>query len=145
MVGWEGLYEVSSLGRVRTLPRHGKPGRILKLQQAKRGGYPAVSMSRNSIGRTFKVHVLVAAAFLGPKPDGLEVLHADDDKNNNVATNLRYGTRSENLDDRVRNRIHHNAAKTHCSRGHEYTQENTVIKKKANGRTQRACRACGHS
>ena len=142
MVGWEGLYEVSSLGRVRTLPRHGRSGRILKLQEAKRGGYPAVSMSRNSIGRTFKVHVLVARAFLGPKPDGMEVLHADDDKTNNAVTNLRYGTRSENLDDRVRNGIHHNSAKTHCIHGHEYTPENTVTIKKANGRTQRACRAC---
>jgi hypothetical protein len=46
--------------------------------------------------KTYKVHQLVAEAFLGPRPDGYVVYHIDEDATNNVPDNLKYTTRAEN-------------------------------------------------
>lgn len=114
MPGYEGLYEVSDLGRVRSHDRmvhlggvgNGgsflKPGRILKPIPA-RWGRLQVRLCANGEQRPYQVHRLVMAAFVGPCPDGLRVLHWDDDPDNNQLSNLRYGTQSENMHDRVRN------------------------------------------
>lgn len=85
-------YEVSSLGRV----RHGD--RIMKqsLHRAVRG-YRACSIK----GRARHVHVLVAAAFIGPRPAGMQIRHLDGDRENNRAENLAYGTPAENARDRL--------------------------------------------
>lgn len=83
VVGYEGAYEVSSLGRVRSLDRyladgrrrHGRP-KSLAIHQ----GYPAVTLFKNREPKTIKIHALVAAAFIGPRPEGHQVNH----KGNNV-------------------------------------------------------------
>jgi hypothetical protein len=49
------------------------------------------------------VATLVAAAFIGPRPDGLEVCHKDDDKDDNRPGNLYYGTRDQNIADSIKN------------------------------------------
>ena len=54
-------------------------------------------LSVNVAGRNFRVHTLIAAAFIGPCPPKHEVLHEDDDRANASAGNLRYGTRRQNL------------------------------------------------
>jgi hypothetical protein len=88
------------------------------------------------------VHVLVAAAFLGPCPDGQEVRHLDGDKLNNCLDNLIYGTRSENNLDTVRHGHHKKGLpKTHCSHGHEYTPENIYMHKKGDS-FFRECLTC---
>lgn len=92
-------------------------------------------------GKTVAVHVLVAAAFHGPRPEGLEVCHNDGNPQNNVASNLRYDTMSGNMLDRVKHGTHHYAARTHCKNGHEYTPENTQTRIR-NGRPARVCREC---
>lgn len=97
VVGWEGLYEVSSEGRVRSF-RRGANGRILRPGIASHG-YPTVALGR---GNTQSVHVLVAAAFIGPCPEGQEVRHRDGKRSNPKAENLRYGTRSQNINDAIR-------------------------------------------
>jgi hypothetical protein len=56
--------------------------------------------------RWHKVHHLVAAAFHGERPSGLMALHRDDDKTNNSAGNLYYGTNSQNQADAIRNGTH---------------------------------------
>ncbi|MGI9368366.1 MAG: HNH endonuclease, partial [Ruegeria sp.] len=63
---------------------------------------------RNDEGKMEKpyVHALVLAAFVGPCPDGMHVLHYDDDAQNNNLDNLRYGTIAENKADAVRNGLH---------------------------------------
>lgn len=76
--------------------------------------YPTMRIS----GRTRYVHDLVAEAFLGPKPQGLEVCHGDNNTRNNAASNLRYATRSENHRDKRKHGT--NGRKTHCPQGHEY-------------------------
>lgn len=94
---FEGVYEVSDLGRVKRV-RAGqgcRPGRILR--DAENGhGYRVVSLWRENRGHMRLVHVLVAGAFLGLKPDGMDVNHKDGNKANNAASNLEYLTRSGN-------------------------------------------------
>lgn len=98
VVGYEGLYEVSNLGRVKSLPRNGtsKNGRILS--QSKTGKYLNVGL-RNKGLKTYLVHILVAKAFLDYKPiKGLIVVdHIDNNGNNNMVTNLQVITSRENV------------------------------------------------
>lgn len=102
---YEGLYEVSDRGRVKSLDRlichsNGKVTtfsgceRRLKLVHT---GYLAVTLSKGCKPKTKYVHSLVAESFLGDKPKGLDVNHIDGDKKNNSLKNLEYVTRSENL------------------------------------------------
>ena len=109
VVGFEGFYEVSDLGRVRSLDRIVKirrkkcvatryyAGRILKLPKNK-DGYAVVTLST---GFVETVHTLVLTAFVGPKPPGFQCLHGDGDQQNNSASNLRWGTVKENSDDKT--------------------------------------------
>lgn len=142
--GYEGLYEVSDLGRVRSLPRqvgYGRiKGRILKALPG-RNGYPRVNLWKDQRAKMHHVHSLVLAAFTGPRPEGYETRHLDGDRCNNTLANLSYGTPSENQHDKVRHGRHHNAVKTHCKHGHEFTPENTIIVVTP-VKTQRCCRLC---
>lgn len=112
VVGFEGLYEVSDLGRVRSLdrtvvtsngPRRYR-GRLLKPYVNKgTRGYPFVGLSRPGRDENWPVHRVVAEAFLGPCPPGREVCHGPGGKLDASLANLSYGTRSENVGrDRVR-------------------------------------------
>lgn len=142
VVGWEGLYEISDLGRVRSLPRQGSNGHWYGGGYLKPGigggGYPYVNLCKNNAGRRLRIHVLIAAAFIGPRPDGYEIRHLDGNPANSVLVNLAYGTHSENARDTVRHGAHSEARKTHCKRGHEFTPENTSVDKRGG----RRCRRC---
>lgn len=101
--GYEGLYEVSSHGQVRSLDRIDALGRMRKGRTLRGGdskGYRNVLLSKNGITRTFTVHNLVARAFL--TGDGDEIRHCDGDRTNNRADNLVWGTAKDNADDRER-------------------------------------------
>lgn len=99
--GWP--YEVSSLGYVRRQPpRYRVRGRILKPFVDERG-YRRVTLYGLDKPLTLFVHTLVCLAFVGPKPSLLHgVAHWDGDPSNNAATNLRWATIVENLDDCIR-------------------------------------------
>lgn len=107
--GFEG-YEVSNLGRVRSFRRHGGRGRGLveaaRIKKTHLGahGYLCVTLQKPDGNRCSKyaVHALVAAAFLGPRPDGMQVAHADGDRSNARLDNLRYATALENAEDKRR-------------------------------------------
>lgn len=151
VVGYEGLYEVSDHGSVRSLDREVKysnggvrihRGRMLRPDRH-RNGRLQVCLYRNGKGPQHMVHRLVLEAFVGPCPPGMIGCHWDDDPDNNHVSNLRWDTISANMQDKVRNGGHHLANLTHCPRGHEYTPENTYIGRQANGGTHRKCRACG--
>lgn len=92
VVGAEGRYEVSNLGRVRSLISGGK---ILAPAVGK-AGYCQVSICGASIFRCQSVHTLVARAFLGERPEGFNVDHIDGDRCDNRLENLRYIPISEN-------------------------------------------------
>lgn len=99
--GYEGLYEVSDLGRVRSLPRMGTCGKILKPcdRQSKKFNkkYLRVGLTKDGKVKWHSVHVLVAKAFI-PNPDNLpEVDHINNDETDNRACNLQWITRKDNI------------------------------------------------
>lgn len=95
ITGYEGLYEVSDMGRVRSLKRATTSGRILK-QCKGHGGYSKVSLSRNNKRKTYAVHRIVATAFVPMVNGKNEVNHINGDKRDNRADNLEWCTRAEN-------------------------------------------------
>lgn len=104
--GWENKYEVSDHGRVRSYIRSGRTNnRITEIPTIKKltnsAGYNVVSLSFNGISRAFHVHRLVAEAYLGPCPNGMEVRHLNGNTLDNRVENLTYGTPQENTNDRM--------------------------------------------
>lgn len=135
--GYEGRWEASTEGQIRSIPRRRTRGGILKLRVNKRG-YLSVVLGRE----THEVHRLVALTFHGPRPDGCEVRHVDGNPLNPRASNLAYGTRSENGLDKRAHGADHNVRKTHCPQGHPYFGPNLlVIPSRPNARYCRACNA----
>lgn len=100
---YEGLYQISNLGNVKSLDRYiiNKnrdkqyfPGKYLS--QGIGDNYLKVTLSKNNKQRTFRIHILVARAFI-PNPENKpEVNHIDGNKKNNKVNNLEWNTRSEN-------------------------------------------------
>lgn len=113
-------YEVSDYGRVRSVDRmkvytrrDQYSGDMLSISRRHRGkilqpgtvksGHQLVVLTR---GNPCFVHALVLTAFVGPAPEGTECCHWDDDPANNHLTNLRWGTRADNMADYERNHGH---------------------------------------
>ncbi len=141
--GYEGIYEVSCHGNVRSLPRvdmrgHRVRARLLS-QWTHPSGHKIVKLSKNGSYRLGKVHRLVLLAFVGPPPPDHEALHGDGDPGNNRIENLSWGTRSDNHYDRVRHGTHPMAIKTHCPQRHPYDAANTY---RTRDGKRRMCRTC---
>lgn len=97
--GYEELYQVSNLGRVKRVTT----GRILKSVKAS-NGYLSVSLYKDNIQTTNTIHRLVAQSFI-PNPENKpEVNHIDEDKLNNMVSNLEWMTPKENLNHGTRNK-----------------------------------------
>lgn len=95
---YEGLYQVSSFGRVKSLIKwNGTNERILNLQKGSTG-YLKIVLCKNTIKTTFKVHQVVAMAFYGHVRNGFKIVvdHKDNNKLNNRADNLRLTTNRDN-------------------------------------------------
>ena len=123
--GYEGLYQASSIGNIRSLDHYvecydistgGVSKRLVKgklLVPGKTGNYRkyySVSLCKNGITRTHRVAVLVMLTFVGPRPDGMEINHIDENTFNNSISNLEYctklrnnnwGTRKERISDKL--------------------------------------------
>ena len=145
--GWQGYYEVSSHGRVRSVGRvvqrsNGIPQTIHAkvLKPGLTRGYPHLNLYRNNKWYPYYVHTLVLLAFVGERPAGMECLHKDGNPNNNRLDNLRWGTSSENNLDIVAHGNNRNLNKTHCPRGHLLQQPNLIKHRLAKG--HRVCLAC---
>ena len=122
-------YRVSDIGRV------ARGDRMLRLPIDERG-YRRVGVGGGVVRR---VHILVAAAFLGPRPDGAVIRHLDGDSLNNCVENLKYGTPAENNLDVLRHGRHRSAARTHCPRAHPLEDPNLVPRTRKGHRNCLAC------
>lgn len=113
VIGMEGFFEVSDAGRIRAVERtvrfvskkgneswRTKKAHIMRTQVTN-SGYDLAHLSIDDVRKAKTVHSIVAAAFIGPRPKGLDVCHNNGDRRDNRAVNLRYDTRSANHLDRV--------------------------------------------
>ena len=100
VMGYEGSYKISSLGRLWSVPRKDASGRDIgghmMSPRIDRSGYRCVVLCVNGIVSSVKIHRLVLEAFVGPCPDGHEAMHLDGNPGINQLDNLEYGTPSEN-------------------------------------------------
>ena len=96
-------YEVSNEGQVRRSKggQGAQIGKVLKWHTHTSSGYPDIRFSIDGKQTAIPVHRLVANAFLGDRPDGMQIRHLDGNKLNNHLDNLCYGTAHENAQDRV--------------------------------------------
>lgn len=150
VVGYEGIYEVSDHGRVRSVDRvvahpggdSARKGRVLKPCGDGRG-YKQVNLWRDGSGGSVKVHRLVLEAFAGPCPDGMLACHTNGDNSDNRPSNLRWASQSDNLRDAVSHGTHHWAGKTHCPQGHPLVAPNLATSHAL--KSYRACLACSRA
>ncbi len=146
--GFEGYYEVSDQGRVRSVRRavvshSDSRTRIFKgrvLSPELRNGYHVVHLSREGVTSKHYVHRLVLTAFIGEPEDGAECCHNNDVRTDNRLENLRWDSHLENVADchqhgRYRNP---NIGNSHCRRGHPFDKANTILSPE--GRRCRECR-----
>lgn len=100
--GYEGLYQVSNLGNIRSL-KYAGGNKVKLLKQATTNGYKQVQLSKNGKGKNHLVHRLVAIAFI-PNPNNLPVVnHKDENPSNNNVDNLEWCTQEYNINYGTRN------------------------------------------
>ncbi len=143
-------YEVSSLGRIRSLkPKNGREAPyVMRIQRGgphgRKGsespGRPQISLWDGKKIKTYRLAVLVARAFLGEPPSGLEICHNDGDDWNCVVTNMRYDTHSANIIDSIQHGTHRSIRKDTCRFGHPLDGI-----RKNGGKTSRYCLTCNRN
>ena len=116
IVDFEGLYEVSDIGRVRSVPKRNTLGhrvrpKILTNARPASNGYPTIRLRRDGQIHQRAVHLLVLAAFRGPCPPGMEACHEDGTRTNYRLDNLRWDTPSANNREKIRHGTHQGGEK----------------------------------
>jgi len=151
VIGYEGFYEVSDQGGVRSIDRIiqdslGRQrqlfGKILAVTISSKG-YGQVNLSKEGRIEVLRVHRLVALAFFGYPPLGAEVCHNDGNFLDNSAGNLRWGTHSDNMVDIVRHGRNSCRNRTVCPRGHSLEVPNLTLDSVRLG--HRRCLACSRA
>jgi len=153
VLGYEGLYEVSNMGRVRSLDRtvwrdgaqYVRPHLVPIRGQLVRGnrqknGYVGVCLWKDGVPQNHRVHRLVLESFTGPCPPGSESLHRNGVRHDNRLDNLRWGSHQENYEDRQRHGTAPGADGC-CKRGHLLSGPNL----KPRRGTVRECLACSRA
>lgn len=140
---YEGSYEVSNLGRVRSLDRINHRGWSLKgkmLKPGDMGRYYQHSLTKDGKAVKYLTHRLVLEAFVGPPGKNEQGCHNDGNSKNNHLSNLRWDTSSANNRDKVAHGTHPEARKKKCPRGHPLVEPNLVRADVRRGK--RNCKAC---
>jgi hypothetical protein len=110
---FEGIYEVSTLGRIRSLDRPQRvrgngislqKGQILK--QWKQGNYMYCDLRKPGIKQKARIHVVVLETFVCLRPDGMIACHNNGDSTDNRLYNLRWGTHEDNAKDKILHGTH---------------------------------------
>lgn len=96
IAGYSGEYKISNHGRVKSIVAGG----LIMSNPRNYSGYRVVSLRGSKPRKQFRVHCLVLEAFVGPRPEGHQGCHNDNDKNNNHIGNLRWNTPKGNMTDR---------------------------------------------
>ena len=109
VVGYEGLYQVSNFGNMRSVTRMVKNRHGMRTVHGiglctyvPYSGYTTIGLRDCGPRKTFSVHRLVLEAFIGSCPDGMCACHWDGDRSNNILSNLRWDTPAENSADAKR-------------------------------------------
>ena len=150
--GYEGIYQVSDLGRVRSLDRidaagHRRKGKMLKPYKNK-GGYICVVLCKNGQTKGFQIHRLVAEAFI-PNPDNLpQVNHCNERRDDNKAFNLEWcdAKYNSNYGTHIERSVAGRNKKVHCIET-DTVYESITIAAEAVGRKKAALSNClrGHT
>ena len=127
--GYEGRYQVSSMGRVKSLKRADSWGRTVKERILKPnvvgGGYLIVALYAGGKPKKFLVHRLVCTAFHENPENKLDVNHINENKTDNRACNLEWITRKENCNHGTRNE---RSAKNRSKPVGQYTRDGELVK-----------------
>lgn len=145
VVGYEGYYQVSNLGEVRSLPRYrienGKRKYLMKgvilNQSTTTTGYKKVELMINGIRKSYKVHRLVAEAFIVNTYDKPFVNHKDGNPLNNIVDNLEWCTHLENI-----KHARETGLKTYAQ---DFVDHTDVIKDYLSSTTEYTCKKYGIS
>jgi hypothetical protein len=102
--GYEGRYQVSDLGRVKSLPNQQRRCEAILKPLKKPNGYISVTLAGDGVKaprkKSYWVHSLILRVFVGERPGDCECCHGDGDGSNNALSNLRWGTKLENAADK---------------------------------------------
>ena len=150
--GYEGTYEVSDLGRIKSLSRtvavRGNGTRttethILNPSANEKGYFSFMASVAGQKQKRVKVHLAVITAFIGPRPPGLVARHLNGNQADNRATNLAWGTSAENWADAKKHGTTWQQQVTHCKQKHELVAPNLtgLFDKKG----FRVCLACARA
>ena len=104
--GFEGLYQISSFGNVRSIPRPKSKGGMMKLLLIPRNNYFLIKLHKNGVETRHFIHKLVASAFIPNPLNKPQVNHKNGNKLDNRVTNLEWVTCKENIEHAYRHRLH---------------------------------------